>query len=131
LKNEVKILLEENSESREKIDQLENQLNYIQDTQAQVLLTPYWIEYNQELSNIETKIQQFSQDIRNLKEENAGLKNLHQELTKELETVSGDRDKYKKDYKNLKQINRALEKDIREVILLILFNLTLLSWTWK
>ncbi len=97
--------MEETSVSREFIEKLETQLSYLQGKQAE------------ELGTVEEKIQLFSHEVQELREENSDLRSCQEELQRELTSAVSDRDKYKKDYKSLKQVNRALEKDIREVII--------------
>jgi len=103
LKVKVKELLEETSVSRDFIEKLETQLTYLQGKQAQ------------ELQVVEEKIQSFSHEVHELRDENSELRSCQDELQRELSSALSDRDKYKKDYKNLKQVNRALERDIREL----------------
>jgi len=103
LKVKVKELLEETSVSRDFIEKLETQLTYLQGKQSQ------------ELQAVEEKIQSFSHEVHELRDENSELRSCQDELQRELNNAVSDRDKYKKDYKNLKQVNRALERDIREL----------------
>ena len=64
---------------------------------------------------VDTKISEFDQQIKFLKEENTLLKSNEGESSKEIAMIRDERDRYRKDYKTIKQVNKALERDLKEV----------------
>lgn len=71
------------------------------------------------MGKFEGKMNELEREILNVKDENTILRTNEAHLAKELDVLKDERDQYKRDYKALKQVNKNLEKDLREVNLLL------------
>ena len=101
----MKVTLEENKKQKEHVIKLEKQIEFLS------------FKQNDEITKVENTINEFAIEIKKIKDENNLLKSKEIKVNQDVETLNIEKDKYKKEYKILKQVNKALEQDLREVML--------------
>jgi len=103
LKAELKNALEENKKFRNYISELEDRVGFLQQTQSQ------------DISKVESKIEEFYREIYLLKEENKALRTAEVSLNREIEVLREERERARGDYKEMKYANKVLEKELNEL----------------